>query len=177
VGRKPNSNPLIRHAVPEDYPAITRLFEGPKAIWGTLQVPFPSPELWRKRLAESDPNQVILLACERDDIVGIVGLHPNPGQPRRRHAATIGLTVRDDRHGRGIGTVLLQAILNLADNWMNLTRLELQVCTDNQSAVQLYRKHGFEVEGTLRQFVFRDGQFVDAFTMGRLRPATGPSNS
>lgn len=165
------STPVIRHASPEDYPAITRLFAGPKAVWGTLQLPFPSSEVWRKRLAEPDPGQVTLVACERQDVVGIIGLHPNPGQPRRRHAAAIGMTVRDDRQGRGIGHALLRAVLDLADRWMNLTRLELHVTTDNAAAIHLYRKFGFEVEGTLRQFVLRDGQLIDAFAMGRLRPA------
>ena len=170
VGRKTKTNLLIRHAAPEDYPGVTRVFAGPKAVWGTLQLPYPSPEVWRKRLAEPDLGLVTLVACERDDLVGIIGLHPNPGQPRRRHAAMIGMTVRDDRQGRGIGTALLKAMVELADGWMNLTRLELTVCTDNEPAVHLYRQHGFEVEGTLRQFVLRHGQLVDAFTMARLRP-------
>jgi putative acetyltransferase len=172
VGRK--TNLLIRHATPEDYPAVTRIFTGPKAVHGTLQIPYPSPEIWRKRLAEPAPGQVTLVGCEASDLVGIVGLHPHLDQPRRRHAAEIGITVRDDRHGRRIGTALFTAIIELADRWLNLTRLELHVSTDNAPAVHLYRKFGFVVEGTLRQYVYRDAQLIDVYVMGRLRPAAEP---
>jgi putative acetyltransferase len=173
VGRKTDYR--IRHAVPEDYPGVTRIFEGPQAIWGTLQVPFPSREVWRQRLAVPESGLVLLVACERndDDVVGMLGIHTHPSQPRRRHAAEIGMTVRDNRQGRGVGTALLKAALELADGWLNLTRLELQVWTDNEPAVRLYRKFDFEVEGTLRQYALRGGKLVDAFAMSRLRPPPG----
>jgi putative acetyltransferase len=69
-----------------------------------------------------------------------------------------------------VGTALLQAAIDLADNWLNLRRLELEVYTDNEPAVRLYARAGFVIEGTLRQYVFRDGQYVDVYTMARFRP-------
>jgi L-phenylalanine/L-methionine N-acetyltransferase len=45
----------------------------------------------------------------------------------------------------------------------------LEVYTDNEPAVRLYKKFGFSVEGTLRRYAFRDGRFVDAYMMARLR--------
>lgn len=42
----------IQRAEPDDYEAVHRIFDSPKAIWGTLQVPYSSAERWRKRLAE-----------------------------------------------------------------------------------------------------------------------------
>ncbi len=42
----------IRRAKPDDYLAFTRIFEGPRAVWGTLQLPYPSEERWRKSLTE-----------------------------------------------------------------------------------------------------------------------------
>ena len=41
---------LIRRAEPSDYEAVRQVFSGPQAVWGTLQLPFPSAEGWRKRL-------------------------------------------------------------------------------------------------------------------------------
>ena len=168
-------NPQIRHATPADYEAVTRLFSGPKAIWGTFQVPFTSPEVWRKRLSEPEAGLFALLACHEGDVVGMLGLHTHPHTPRRAHAGSIGMAVRDDWQGKGVGTALMKAALELADQWLNLTRLELNVFTDNESAVRLYQKFGFETEGTLRQFAFRDGQLVDAYAMGRLR--RGPARA
>ena len=44
-----------------------------------------------------------------------------------------------------------------------LTRLGLEVYTDNEPAIRLYTKFGFEIEGTLRRSAFRNGQFVDSY--------------
>ena len=79
------------------------------------------------------------------------------------------MAVRDDWQGKGAGTALMQAAVDLADKWLNLTRLELEVYTDNEPAIRLYKKFGFTIEGTLAQFAFRDGQYVDSYLMARLR--------
>jgi putative acetyltransferase len=47
--------------------------------------------------------------------------------------------------------------------------MELTVYTDNAAAIRLYEKFGFEKEGLLRSFGYRDGQYVDVYTMARLR--------
>jgi len=63
----------------------------------------------------------------------------------------------------------MEAVLEVADNWMNLRRIELTVYADNEAAQRLYRKFGFEVEGRLRDYAVRDGVFADAMSMARLR--------
>jgi len=76
--------------------------------------------------------------------------------------------VRDDWQGRGVGSALLRAALDLADRWLQVRRVELQVYADNAPAIALYLRHGFVEEGRHRDFAFRDGAFVDALTMARL---------
>lgn len=159
----------IRRAEPDDYAAIYKIFTYPKAVWGTLQVPYPSAERWRKRLADPADGIYNLLACVEGEVIGHLGLHTNPTRPRRAHVGSIGMAVRDDWHGKGIGSALMQAAVDLADRWLNLTRLELDVFTDNEPAIRLYKKFGFTTEGTMVQFAFRDGQFVDVYVMARLR--------
>jgi len=44
------------------------------------------------------------------------------------------------------------------------------VYVDNEPAIRLYKKFDFEVEGTLRGYAFRDGQYVDSLFIARLRP-------
>jgi putative acetyltransferase len=100
-------------------------------------------------------------------------LHTFPNKARRRHAGAIGLIVHDESQGKGIGSALMHAGVDLADKWLNLTRLELEVYTDNAPAIHLYERFGFEREGTLRQYAFRDGNYVDAYLMARLRPSGG----
>ena len=89
---------------------------------------------------------------------------------RRQHAANLGMGVHDDYVGRGIGGFLLAELVDAADNWHDVRRLELTVYTDNEPAIRLYRKFGFEEEGLLRNFAYRAGRYVDAYTMARLRP-------
>lgn len=160
----------IRRAEPDDYEALHQIFSGQKVVWGTLQLPFPSLEIWRKRLAEPVEGVFSLVACNTNGVVvGQIGLHTFPQAPRRRHVGQIGMAVRDDWQGKGVGTALMQATIDLAEKWLNLSRLELEVYTDNEAAVLLYKKSGFNIEGTLSRFAFRDGQYVDVYAMARLR--------
>jgi L-phenylalanine/L-methionine N-acetyltransferase len=160
----------VRRTEPDDYKALHRIFSGPRAVAGTLQMPLPSAETWRERLAEPPEGVYSLVACVEDEVVGNLSLHTSPTRWRMRHVGSIGMAVRDDWQGKGVGTALMEATLDLADNWLNLTRIELSVYVDNAPAIALYKKFGFEVEGTHRRFAFRRGEYVDAFSMARLKP-------
>jgi putative acetyltransferase len=159
----------IRHAEPDDYEALHRIFSYPRVIEGTLQLPLPSAEMWRKRLSEQPEGTYALVACADGEVVGDLGLETYPTHWRRRHVAQIGMAVRDDWQGRGVGTALMEAALDLAENWLNLTRVELSVYTDNAAAVALYKKFGFEIEGTHRRYAFRNGEYADAYSMARIK--------
>jgi L-phenylalanine/L-methionine N-acetyltransferase len=161
---------VIRRAEPTDAEALHEMFQGPKAIAGTLQLPYPSVEMWRKRIVEFAAEDYFLVASIDGEVVGNLGLHASKS-PRRRHVGSLGMSVRDDRQRRGVGTALLKAAIELADGWLNYQRLELSVYTDNLAALHLYQKFGFAIEGTCRAYAFRDGHYVDAYEMARLNPA------
>lgn len=63
----------------------------------------------------------------------------------------------------------MRRAIDLAENWLDLTRIELKVYVDNASGIALYEKFGFQMEGTHRRYAFRDGGYVDAYSMARLR--------
>jgi putative acetyltransferase len=160
----------VRHLEPEDYKALHCIFSGPKVVADTLQMPFPSAEMWRERLSEPPEGLYSLVACVEREVVGSLGLETSPTRWRMRHVGSIGMAVRNDWQGRGIGTALMEAALDLADNWLNLTRIELRVYTDNAAGIALYKKFGFEVEGTHRRLAFRDGEYVDGYSIARIKP-------
>ena len=162
-------NITIRRAEPSDAEAIKEILSGPKAIAGTLQLPFPSVESWRKRIDETPEGVYHLVASVDSEVVGHLGLGTRPDKARLRHLGHIGMAVRDDWQGKGIGSALMEAAIDMAENWLNLTRLELDVFVDNEPALRLYKKFGFVIEGTRVAFAFRDGQYVDTHLMARLR--------
>lgn len=159
----------IRRAEPSDVEAMHRIYSMPGVIRGTLQLPYPSLENWRKRIGEPPDGTFNLLICVADEVIGQLGLHTFPHHPRRRHVGQIGMAVRDDWQGKGAGSALMQAMIDLADKWLNLSRIELEVYTDNKAAIHLYQKFGFVIEGTQARFAFRDGEFVDVYAMARLK--------
>lgn len=164
---------VIRRVEPDDADALRDTMTGERAYTGTMQLPYPSRREWRQRLAEPPEGIFVLVACADDEageVVGSLALETNPSRPRRRHVATLGMSVRDDWQGRGVGTALMRAAVELADDWLQVTRLELSVYTDNEPALALYRRFGFEVEGTKRRDVFRAGEYVDLHLMARLHP-------
>ena len=155
----------IRHAEPTDAPALRDLYAMPNAQAGTLQLPYPTLGLWQQRLEQS--GAVALVAEVEGLLVGQIVLHVEPN-PRRKHVAGIGMGVRDDWAGKGVGSALMAAALDLADNWLNLHRIELTVFVDNEAALALYRKFGFVEEGRARDYAFRQGRYVDVFYMARV---------
>ena len=98
--------------------------------------------------------------------VGMAGLVV-PAMARQRHTAGVGIMVHADYQGRGIGRALMESLLDIADNWLMLKRVELSVFTDNERAVRLYKSLGFVVEGTKKYAAVKNGVHADEYLMAR----------
>jgi len=120
-------------------------------------------------MMENPPEERTGIVAALDGcIVGSADVFQYKGH--RRHVGDLFVAVHDDFQRRGIGSVLIATLVDVADNWLDPKRLELTVYVDNAPAIRLYRKFGFEEEGTRRGDAFRAGQYVDSFVMARLRP-------
>lgn len=161
---------VIRHAIPEDAAALTRLYSQPEPQASTLHLPYQSPTLWQERLSNLRPGVQMLVAHIDDHLAGQLTLEML-AVARRRHCATFGMGVDSAFQRRGVGSALMAAMVDLCDNWLQVTRIELTVFADNPKAIGLYQKFGFEIEGTARRFAVREGERVDAHYMARLKPA------
>ncbi len=164
---------LIRRATLQDAAAYARIMGDPAVYPGLMQMPYTSEELWRQRLADvgvPGKTDLPLVAETQGEVVGSAGLHPASAQIRRRHAWMLGISVLPQAQRRGVGTALMQALCDYADNWLGALRLELSVYTDNAPAIALYRKFNFEIEGTQKAYALRNGQYVDSHLMVRFHP-------
>jgi putative acetyltransferase len=160
---------VIRAREPSDWQEMAALRALPRVRWGTLATPFEGAESTRKFLENPPDGCTGIVAVLDGRIVGTADVTRLKG--RCSHVGHIGMCVHDDFHRRGIGARLMAALVDTADNWLNLRRLQLAVFVDNAPAIALYEKFGFVVEGTRRDAAFRDGAFVDDYMMARVRAA------
>lgn len=111
----PNSV-TIREMTRGDIDDAWRIFRDPRAVWGTMRLPFQTRETtenWFESSALSATDH--WLAAEVDSIVvGTMSVHGGE-RPRVRHVGSIGMALRDDYQGRGIGTLMLQQAIDFAE--------------------------------------------------------------
>jgi putative acetyltransferase len=169
---KPATNIRIRGARQSDGEAISEITSCPGVVWGTLNLTQMSADMWPRALGQLADGCYVLVAEVDGKVVGQAELVGNPRVPRRGHACTIGVCVHDDWQGRGIGRAMMKELVNMAENWLNMQRVELTVWVDNTGAIKLYEELGFVTEGRLRGYLFRDGKLVDAYTMAKIREGT-----
>ena len=157
----------IRAARADDCHDIHELFACPGVVRNTLQLPYVSLDKRKAQLQNSGADNYALVAELDGKVVGSIDISRK--RNRLAHVASIGMAVHDDYQNIGIGTALMKAALDLTDNWLNIRRVELDVYTDNLPAVHLYKKFGFVREGVRKRLAFREGEYVDAYHMARLR--------
>ncbi|HJB19720.1 MAG TPA: GNAT family N-acetyltransferase [Candidatus Bariatricus faecipullorum] len=113
---------------------------------------------------EADAGQLMLLAFWDGELAGNCSFTGMP-QKRYRHRATVGIALYRKFTGLGIGTVMMETLIQAARN-QGLEQLELEVIADNAPAIGLYKKLGFEVCGTLpNNMKYKDGTYADALWM------------
>ena len=120
------------------------------------------------RIQDQD-NSTIIVAEIPGALLGYV--EAQGGDYRRnRHCAYVVIGVRRSAAGAGIGTALM-AELNAWAEQHGVHRLELTVMADNERAIALYRRSGYEIEGIRRDSLHIEGSYVDELAMARLSGA------
>jgi putative acetyltransferase len=159
---------VIRHVGERDLEAVHEILTSPHVVAGSLRVPMAPLQLTRERLTPT--RGIYQLVAEAEGRVVGFGELITSDDPRERHVGDVNMVATHaDWTGKGVGRALVEAIVELADNWLDLSRLGLFVFTDNAAAIRLYERAGFAVEGTMPRRGFGAGGWMDAHMMGRLR--------
>lgn len=115
-------------------------------------------EMIAKR-ANSD-KKAFFLAKFDGEIVGVADFS-SVEHPRIGHRGGMGISVRKDMWGKGVGSMLMEHIIDFAKNVAKVDIIALEVRSDNERAIHLYEKYGFEKFGTFKGYMKIRGEFVD----------------
>lgn len=97
-------------------------------------------------------------------LVGNVAIRLVGGMKRVRHRASLGISVLKEYWGRGIGSMLMDAAIQTAES-AGYAQIELQTAADNERAIRLYQKFGFEQYGRCPRAFRRENTYVDEIEM------------
>jgi L-phenylalanine/L-methionine N-acetyltransferase len=160
----------IRAQEPSDARAVSALIGAPGTFEGLLQLPDMPVASRLEYFEKVEAGACRLVAVANGEIVGQAGLHNIHFSMRRAHTRLLGIGIAPAWQGKGVGRALIARLLDWADNWTTILRIELTVHADNDRAIALYKSMGFVEEGRHRAYAIKDGRYVDAYSMGRLHP-------
>lgn len=114
------------------------------------------------------PRNLFLVATNDDRIVGFSRCE-GTYLKRFSHKVEFGVCVLKDFWGNQIGKNLLKESIAWAD-FNSIKKITLNVLETNSSAIELYKRFGFEIEGVLKNDkVLSDGKFYNTIVMGRFQ--------
>lgn len=162
---------LIRQAAVEDASAVLDYIHeisgesdfltfGP----GEFELTEPEEQAFIRQCLVSD-NQLFLLGVIDDTIVATL-IFSAGRRPRVRHSGECSMSVRKRHWGLGIGSLMLDTLIDWARHTQIVKKINLRVRTDNQRAILLYERKGFAKEGTIRKAIFLGGKYFDHHWMG-----------
>ncbi|EIT86185.1 hypothetical protein A374_06286 [Fictibacillus macauensis ZFHKF-1] len=111
--------------------------------------------------------ETILVAQDGERVIGWIVFQSSSRQ-RLRHTGSFGMMLRKEARNKGIGTLLLQALLEWAEHHPVIEKVCLGVLATNTAAIALYTKLGFQEEGRkINEVKMRSGDYVDDVLMYR----------
>lgn len=121
----------------------------------------------RKALIRTFPIAVILYLVginRRNEVIGFAFIKVKKSLLEGGFLGELGLFVREDCQGRGVGSKLVESLLQLARK-ENVKKIYLTVLTDNDKAIHLYKKYGFKKKRIIRGGDIWRGQRCDSIEM------------
>ncbi len=144
------------------FSAVLKMLEDPKTREMLGVVKLPRYESFKK-----DDVLNYIIFNQQDEIVGKVELFEISWRNRR---AQLSVIIDPEYRGQGYANLGIRKILDIGFGDLGLHRIWLRVLEYNHSAIELYKKIGFKVEGRCRDQSFRRGKFWDQLQMSILAP-------
>ncbi|EIW6614223.1 GNAT family N-acetyltransferase [Clostridium perfringens] len=156
----------IRDIKIEDYKEISKIRKMPGVMENILSNKDEEDELIKEKIINIGNNKYWYVAEEDGKVLGL-GILMNHGNLRKKHVGVITLMVNSDYQNKGIGSLLMDKLINLSES-LNIIRLELCVFRDNYKAINLYKKFGFKEEGIKIKSALKNGEYADEIIMARI---------
>ncbi len=166
----------IRRARVEDAPVLCAAEQETARVPGRLvSLPQELDEAaFARKIADLSAAGSYLVAERGGTIVGHALLEPAGPQAALAHVRTTTIVVHPPYVGQGVGTALMQALLEWARANSQVERVELRVRATNTVAIHLYKKCGFAEESRFRNRIrFPDGSCIDDIGMTWFRATPG----
>jgi len=128
--------------------------------------PWPSEKEMAETLRSHAERRVVVAVESSGDPVGFAVLATPAG--RWAGVGQLSMAVDPDRQGCGIGTALVAEVHRAAVEVLGLHRVELLVYASNEAAINLYKKVGYSIEGTIRYGSRQHGRPADGHMMAWL---------
>ena len=136
--------------------------ESDNLTFGEEGIPFTiSQEADFIRKYSGNPNSVMLVAFDEGELIGTGAVSVVSARERFAHRREIAISVRKDYWGKGIGSGLMNLLIDFCKK-TGAESVELEVRSDNERAIALYKKFGFEKVGRNEKFFKINGEFFAA---------------
>jgi len=130
-------------------------------------VPERSREDWDEAIREiKSRNGLVIVAQVNGKIVGMAHLVGGKFE-KNKHVGFLGILILKEFRRFGVGTVMMNYIMEWANKQRELKKISLTVFSTNKAAISLYRKFGFKIEGISRKQYKIEEKYIDEITMGK----------
>lgn len=120
-----------------------------------------------EKIKSTDENDLKLVAVDGDKVIGIINMF-HDHRHKFRHIGQFGISVQQEYAGHGIGSKLIEEVVQFAKENENIEKLILTVFGNNDGAIRLYERFEFETEATLKdQVKLNDGSYTDLIYMSK----------
>jgi RimJ/RimL family protein N-acetyltransferase len=175
---KDGTEVILRTGVENDAPSLlltlsTYIAENEGMVWEPDEYRKSEKEIgeWIRGMLEN-PREILILATLEGEIIGNIDFHAG-ARKRIAHVGELGMGMLPAFRSRGLGSLLLNRLMQWVERVPELEKINLNVIATNERAIGLYKKFGFQEEGRrLRELKYSHGSYADSILMAKIvRPA------